>query len=337
MPLTFGFAHVPSEHYRRHVELVQLAERAGFDYAWIPDQTFYRDPYVILTALALTTDRIRLGVGVTNPYTRHPAMAARAIASIDECAGGRVSLGVGAGNVRELLDPLGLDFDSPASRCREMVELLQHALSSPANGSGYSGLHYQMDGAKLQFPVERSIPIYLAGRGPRVLEAAGAVADGVLIGGLCSPAGIAYALDRVHAGAASEKRDAGEIDIGSWVTIYLTDDRAQHVEQLRPVVGHIMGGAPNSVLDAIGIPHELVVRLKADYRTGGSAAAAPHVTAECVDAFAIVGDAAHCIDRIRALEEAGTTQFICLMPPGSVEDYSTLVTRLADEILPVFH
>ena len=106
--LRFGFAHVPSEHVDRHVELVQLAEELGFDCAWIPDQTFYRDPYVVLAALARATSTIALGVGVTNPFTRHPAMTARAIASVEELAPGRVALGVGAGNVRELLAPLGL-------------------------------------------------------------------------------------------------------------------------------------------------------------------------------------------------------------------------------------
>lgn len=336
MALSFGFAHVPSEHYRRHVELVLEAERLGFDYAWIPDQTFYRDPYVILTALALSTERIRLGLGVTNPYTRHPAMAGRAIASIDECAAGRVSLGVGAGNVPELLAPLGLAFDHPAARCREMVELVQRALADSLNGAGYVGAHYRMEGARLQFTVDHRIPVYLAGRGPRMLEAAGEVADGVLIGGLCSPAGIAYAVDRVRAGAAAANRDLIDIDIGSWVTVHLTDDREHHLERLRPVVAHIIGGAPDSVLDAIGLPAALIRRLKADYRSGGSTAAAAHVTEECLDAFTIVGDASLCIDRIRALEEAGTTQFIFLMPPGNVDDYSLLITRLADTVIPAF-
>jgi 5,10-methylenetetrahydromethanopterin reductase len=334
--LAFGFAHVPSEHYRRHVELVLEAERLGYDYAWIPDQTFYRDPYVILTALALSTDRIRLGLGVTNPFTRHPAMAGRAIASVDECASGRVSLGVGAGNVRELLEPLGLGFDSPAARCREMVELVQSELSGAGNGAGFVGSHYRMDGARLQFAVDHRIPVYLAGRGPRVLEAAGEVADGVLIGGLCAPAGIAYALDRVSKGATARGRDLAAIDVGSWTTVLLTDDRTRELERVRPMVGHIIGGAPQSVLDAIGLPSELVGRLKTDYRQGGSAAAAAHVTEECVDAFTIVGDAGFCIDRIRALEEAGVTQLICLMPPGDVDGYSSLIRRLAETVLPAF-
>jgi 5,10-methylenetetrahydromethanopterin reductase len=334
--LTFGFAHVPSEHWRRHVELVQEAERLGFDYAWIPDQTFYRDPYVILTALALSTERIQLGVGVTNPYTRHPAMAGRAIASVGELASGRVSLGVGAGNVRELLSPLGLDFDRPAARCREMVELVKRALEPSTNGTGYVGDVYRMDGARLEFGVDEPIPVYLAGRGPRVLEAAGEVADGVLIGGLCSPAGIDYALERVRVGATARNRDATELDIGSWVTVHLTDDRERDVERLRPSVAHIIGGAPSSVLDAIGLPTDVVERLKEDYRRGGKAAAAAHVTDDALDAFAIVGDAALCIDRIRALEEAGTTQFIFLMPPGDVDGYSALINRLAETVIPAF-
>src|SRR6266540_3575218 len=330
MPLTFGFAHVPSEHYRRHVELVLEGERLGFDYAWIPDQTFYRDPYVILTALALATERIRLGLGVTNPYTRHPAMAGRAIASVEECAPGRVLLGVGAGNVRELLDPLGIDFDSPAARCREMVELVKRELAASADGTGFVGAHYRMDGARLQFDVERTIPVYLAGRGPRVLEAAGGVADGVLIGALCSPAGIEFAVDRVRAGAAARGRDLAELDLVSWVTVHLVDDRAADVDRLRPTVAHIIGGAPNTVLDAVGVPRDLVDRLKADYRRGGSVAAAAHVTDKWVDAFTIVGDAGHCVERIRALEEAGVTQLVFLMPAGDVDAHATLIRRLSE-------
>ena len=121
-----------------------------------------------------------------------------------------------------------------------------------------------MDGARLEFTVDGPIPVYLAGRGPRVLEAAGEVADGVLIGGLCCPAGIAYAVDCVRAGATARNRDVGELDIGSWVTVYLTDDRERDLDRLRPSVAHIIGGAPDSVLEAIGLPADLVARLKAD-------------------------------------------------------------------------
>ena len=64
-----------------------------------------------------------------------------------------------------------------------MVELVKRALEPSTNGTGYVGDVYRMDGARLEFTVDEPIPVYLAGRGPRVLEAAGEVADGVLIGG----------------------------------------------------------------------------------------------------------------------------------------------------------
>jgi 5,10-methylenetetrahydromethanopterin reductase len=329
--LRFGFGHVPSEEVTRHVELVRLAEELGYDYAWIPDQTFFRDPYVVLAALALSTSRIALGVGVTNPFTRHPAMNARAIATIADMAPGRVAFGIGAGNVRELVAPLGLQSTATASRLRETAELAHHLL---AGGEvSYEGEHYRMVGERLQFQPGR-VPVYVAGRGPRVLEVAGEVGDGVLIGGLCNARGISYALDRVRAGADRRGRDLADLDVGSWVTCHVTDDREGTIERLRPSIAHIVGGAPDSVLEAIGLPREQVAAIKAAYRVGGGAHAAEHVDEGCVDALAIVGDAGTVAARIRELERAGVTQFIQLMPGGTVEQHAAALRRFAADVMP---
>jgi 5,10-methylenetetrahydromethanopterin reductase len=329
--MRFGFGHVPSGHYQRHVELVQRAERLGFDDAWIADQTFYRDPYVILAALATSTERIGLGLGATNPFTRHPAMTTRAIASVEEMAPGRVSIAIGAGNVKELLRPLGLDEGSSARRCRESVELMRGLLSGER--IDYRGRHYQAGGVELEFPVAGEIPIYVAARGPRVLEVAGEVADGVMIGGLCGPAGIEYALDCARRGAARSGRELSELDIVSWVTCDLTDDREAAVERLRPTVAHIVGGAPDVVLEEAGLPMDVVGRIKSAYQADGSAEAGAHVTDECVDAFAIVGDAAECAERIRLLEQAGVTQFVFLMPRGGVDEHAERLEAFAGAVL----
>jgi 5,10-methylenetetrahydromethanopterin reductase len=186
--MRFGFGDLPTEHYRAHVDVIRRGEALGFDSAWIPDQTFYRDPYVMLALAAQATSRIRLGVGVTNPFTRHPAMAGRAIATVADVAPGRVTLGVGAGNVKELLAPLDLDHRRMAARCREMIELVRLELTGEP--VAYAGEHYRMHDARLEFTAGRDVPLYLAGRGRRVLEAAGEVADGVLIGAFCTPTGI---------------------------------------------------------------------------------------------------------------------------------------------------
>jgi 5,10-methylenetetrahydromethanopterin reductase len=330
--MKFGFCHVPSEHYAKHVELVRRAEDLGFDYAWIPDQTFYRDPYVILAALALSTSKIRLGLGVTNPYTRHPAAATRAIASVEEIAPSRVSFGVGAGNVRELLHPLGFDFAAPAARCKEEVELVRAALSGEE--VEYRGRHFQMVGARLEINGSFPIPLYIAGRGRRVLEAAGEVADGALVGGLCNAAGFEYAIGCLRRGAQRAGRDLAQLEVGSWVGCHVTDDPEAAAERLKPSVAHIIGGAPNDVLEEIGLPMATVAAIKAAYADGGSAAGAAHVTRECIDAFTIVGDASTVVERIRMLEDAGATQFIFLMHAGSVDEHAQRLERFASDVIP---
>ena len=329
--MKFGFGHVPSGDYREHVRLVRLAEELGFDYAWIADQTFHRDPVPVIAAAALATRQIQLAIGVANPYTRHPAMLARAAATLDEMAEGRFSLGIGAGNRKELLKPLGLDEGDAALRCREMVEMVRALLAGgPVT---YRGKYFQADGVKLDFSPRADLQIYIAGRGPKVLEAAGAVADGAVVGGLCTPPGIGYAIDHVRRGAQTSGREVKEVV--SWVTCYLTEDRAAAARNLMPVVAHIIGGAPAETLRAAGLPEELTDRIKSVYQEQGIAAAARLVTNPCIDAFTIVGDAEECAGRIADLGASGVTQFAFLLPPGDVDQHRDRLKAFAKSVMPL--
>ncbi|HBY97731.1 MAG TPA: hypothetical protein DEP84_27950 [Chloroflexi bacterium] len=331
--MKFGFGHVPAEHYRNHVELVQLAENLGYDFAWIPDQTFFHDPYAIMAALALATDRIQIGMGVTNPYTRNPGMAARGIATVDEMSNGRAHLGVGAGNRKELLNPLGLDSSHAGPKCREFVEVVRALLSGEV--ANVQGKYYQAVGVRMDIETRPDILLYIAGRGPYVLQAAGEVADGVIIGGLCTPKGIEYAWEQVRKGATRSGRDPQRMEAVSWVTIHITEDREAALRGLQPVVAHIIGGAPMEVLNAVGLPRETVEMIKSAY-VEGIPQAAKHVTEECIDTFTIVGDAGEVARRIRTLERAGVTQVSVLMPPGTVEQHKDSIRTFADAIFPAF-
>lgn len=332
--MKFGFGAKPSEHFRSYLELVQYAETLGFDYAWVPDQTFYRDPFAILAALTFSTKHIQLGIGVTNPYTRHPAMVARAIATLDEMAPYRFQLGIGAGNKKELLNPLGIDEAHAGGKCREMAEIVRALLSGEV--VEYKGLYFRVSGIKMNFDPNPNIPIYIAGRGPLVLQAAGEVADGAIIGGLCTASGITYALDQIQKGAAKSARDPKRMDIVSWVTCYVTEEREKALEDLKPVVAHIIGGAPEIVLKATGLDPNVVHKIKTIYFEEGIPQAAQYVTEECVDAFTIVGDGAQCVQHIKDLEKAGITQLSMLMPPGTVEQGKNYLQRFADSVIPSF-
>ncbi len=333
--MKFGFGTKPSEHYQDYIALVQEAEALGYDFAWVPDQTFYRDPFMILGAVGLATKHIQLGVGVTNPYTRHPAMVARSMASLDEMAPGRTHLGIGAGNRKELLDPLGLDSAHAGPMCREMIEVVRPLLDNQV--ARHRGQYFQADGVRLDFPVAHRIPCYIAGRGQHVLRAAGEVADGAIIGGLCTPPGIAYALEQVRAGANKAGRRLEDMELVAWVTCRVTDDRAAAFQELRPVIAHLVGGAPLEVLSAVGLTSDTVQQIKQVYKAEGIEASAAFVTDDCIEAFTLVGDGPELVERIRALGQAGITQISTLMPPGNADQHRAILRRFAEAVMPAFN
>ncbi|MDR1428151.1 MAG: LLM class flavin-dependent oxidoreductase, partial [Bifidobacteriaceae bacterium] len=84
-----GIAHLVAEPMAHLAQYAAQVEALGFDDLWIPDERLLRNVYVALTAVANATSRIGLGPGVTNPYTRHPALTAAAIATLGELSGGR--------------------------------------------------------------------------------------------------------------------------------------------------------------------------------------------------------------------------------------------------------
>src|SRR5688572_32584408 len=97
MALRTGVLMLPSRSVAEMAGLAARAEALGYDDVWLADERFFREVYACLTAFAQTTRRVRLGPCVTDPYTRHPALTAMAIATLDEIAGGRAVLGIGAG------------------------------------------------------------------------------------------------------------------------------------------------------------------------------------------------------------------------------------------------
>lgn len=332
--MKFGFGHVPS-HVGDSTELVQRAEALGFDFAWIPDQQLFCDPYVTLASMALSTSRIRLAVGVTNPFTRHPAITARAIATVDQLSGGRAALGMGAGNMKELVHPLKLDSSRVGDKCLEAAQLMKQLWRGGA--VDFHGTQFTVDHIGMDIPTRPDLPVYLAGRGPKILSAAGEVADGAIIGSIACDAGLDYAMGRIRAGAEKAGRDVTDLDVVSWVTVHITDDVPAALDALRPSIGHLIGGAPLEVLQTMGLTDAVIQGVKDAYAVGGQRATAPYVTDEAIRAFTIVGDPGMVAGHVDALAARGITQISLLMPPGTVADYGGILERFAREVRPRLH
>ena len=168
----------------RVAELGALCERLGFDSYWIADQRWMRDVWVSLTATAMRTSRIQLGTRVTDPYVRHPALTAVAIASLDELSGGRAILGLGAGGsgFREM----EIERKKPVVALREAIELIRRLLAGEQ--TEYTGELVRFRRGGLEFATRRDIPVVIVARGPKILELGGRIADGVMVASMASPA-----------------------------------------------------------------------------------------------------------------------------------------------------
>jgi 5,10-methylenetetrahydromethanopterin reductase len=247
--MRFGVAvtgeHVPA----RLIELVRLIEESGFDQVWMPDERFHRDVFVNMTLTACNTDAIRIGCMVTDPFVRHPALTAVAAATVDELSGNRCTFGFGAG-ISGFAE-MELERIRPARAIKEAVGLI-HALSRGDQAITLEGDIIRFKDGQLDFTPPRPIQIFVCGRGPRVLEVAGEVGDGAVIGSFCSQAGIRYGLDHIARGAARVGRDAATIPKVSWLYTSVSADGAAARDAVRVGVAVAMCGSRN-ILEKIGV------------------------------------------------------------------------------------
>ena len=338
--MRFGLATIPSQPFDQLCGLVQHAEDLGYTRVWIPDQSFFKDPFAILAALAQRVRRIGLALGVVNPYTRHPALVARAAATVAEMAPGRFTLAYGAGNVRELLQRLGLERTNAGPRCREALQIVRDLLAGQEVTREKS--FWPVEGVRLQFPLGPPVPLYLAARGRQVLRVAGEIADGVILGNLLIPDILRYALDDVRQGAAASGRNPKGIALVGWATCIVTDDPAAARETLRASVGHSIANSPDAFLNVLGLAPAAVNAVRTAYRSGGPAATIPHVTPDMVDCFNLVDTPANLVSRLRILQAAGIQEFTVLMPAAgaggshgvAVFDHRKNLERFAVEVAP---
>ena len=189
----------------------RLAEFRGYDSLWVTERYFQEETFSLLGFLAAATERIELGVGVVNPYTRHPALTAMAAATADRLAAGRLLLGLGRSDPGVIEGTFGIPYERPRETLAEAVEVIRRLLAGETVDApdGRAALR----GARLAVTPLRPPPIYLAAIGPRALRLAGAVADGVLLNAYVPAAYVRRAVAEVRAGAEAAGRDPDAIDI----------------------------------------------------------------------------------------------------------------------------
>jgi probable F420-dependent oxidoreductase len=309
MPISFGVTVLPDPPFARFLELLQLAERHGFEYGWTYDShVLWQESIPLLALAADRTSTLKLGHFVTNPGTREPTVLASAYATLHDISGGRMVMGIGRGDsARRYIGQQPVKVAEFEAACRMIREFM-------------NGREVNWNGKDLQLAWagrEPQIPLWIAGYGPKALAVAGRVSDGVIVQ-LADPVIVEWIMATARAAAEQAGRDPDALQCIVGAPSKVSDDLASCREEVRwfpaMVSNHVMDLVDRYGYDS-DIPSELTDFVKArkfyDYKDHSRVGAAhgEFVTDEICDRFCVIGSAEQCVAKLRALEEVGVDQF----------------------------
>jgi F420-dependent oxidoreductase-like protein len=323
-----------------HLALAQEAERLGFSCVWAAE-AYGSDAPTILAWIAGQTSRIDVGTAIMQIPARTPAMTAMTAATIDALSGGRFRLGVGVSGPQVSEGWHGVRFAKPLARTREYIEIVRAALARQT--VTYDGEFYTLplpDGPgkalKMNFhPLRADLPIYLAAVGPRNLELAGEIADGVLLVFL-SPEHAGEQLAALAAGRTRAEKSMDGFDVVPTVPVVVGDDVAMCAELVRWYAALYLGGMGsrernfyNELATRMGFGDAAreVQDLYLAKRQRDAAAAVP---LDFIDRTSLLGPVDRIADGMRAYAAAGVTTLSVGLFAGDVESAVTTLRQVAD-------
>ena len=240
------------------IEYTQYAESSGFEAVWQADSRLVRDAVVPMAAFAAKTEKIKIGSGVVDCWTRNPARLASTFSTLDDLAPGRIILGIGA-----WWDPLaskvGIERKRPLKVMREVVTTVRALLADET--VSFAGDFVQLDGVELDYVYQerrpKEVPIYIGATGMKMMELSGEIADGVVLNYLVSPEYNKRAMEHLEIGASKAGRSIDEIDRPQLVVCSLAEDRKEALDGARLMVTQYLGQQPH-IMKASGVPEELL-------------------------------------------------------------------------------
>ncbi len=328
MSLKFGIGIFPHEERQSTAEVmgaIRVAEETGFSHAWKGDsQSIFHDPYVTLAICAKETSTIKLGTAVTTPIARHPAVTARAFASLDEVSDGRAILGIGAGDTTCL--HLGV---KPAS-----IKVLEDAITCIRNLlNGVDGTYEDRKVPALSTFEPCNVPIYLAANGPKMLRLAGRLCDGVIASVGATYELLTYVVETVGKAAEEAGRDPKSVDIVVQVGCDVSENREESRRNVRTYVARRpIAAVP---LEKTGFTDEESRRFKEAYSYQEhmltEAEHANLVPEEWIDHFSLAGTPDEVIEKLDAFVQAGVNQ-VFLLPTNL--DATRLMRTFSEKVMP---
>jgi 5,10-methylenetetrahydromethanopterin reductase len=243
---------------REGMQYVRYAEERGFEAVWQAESRLVREATVPMAAFAATTDRIKIGSGVVNTWTRNVGLLAATFSTLDELAPGRIILGIGAW-WEPLASKVGARRRKPLQAMREVVEVTRRLLAM--ENVTFHGEFANVTDIEIDIVhgdrSPKHVPIYIGATGMKMMEVAGEIGDGVVLNYLVGPAYNSQAMAALAEGAARSGRDVEEIDRPQLVVCSLDEDRDLALDRARELVTQYLGQQPH-IMKASGVDQSVL-------------------------------------------------------------------------------
>ena len=310
------------------IECVRAADACGYDSFWLPE-AWEREAFTLLTELALRTERIHLGTGIINVFSRSPALIAMSAATLDEISGGRFRLGLGTSGARVIEDFHGISYQKPLTRLKETVQIIRALLSGES--IDFSGECFKLSRFKLGFkPVRGDIPIYVAGLGRKSLHQIGEIADGWLPTHWPRTK-LSNGVAEIRVSAEASGRDTAGIEIAPFVNVVVSGDLAKARNSARLPLAYYIGGMGDyyhSALSRLGFGAE-ADRVRELWQEGRPREAIRAVSDEMIDSIAICGPLDLCQRRLdETIQSGGTLVLVPIPQEGSTAEKCRVIQSL---------
>lgn len=293
------------------LDAARTAEASGLD-ALFTSELAVRDAFTPLGAFAAATKRVKLGTGIVSIFTRSPVTTAMTAATLDEMSGGRMVLGLGTSPPFYIKGWHSTPFERPVTRMKEFVQIVKLVVAGER--LNFEGKVFRSKGFQLAFQAPRKdLPVLVAGVGPQMIEAAGAVADGVLLPPLLCPEYLEFA--RKHLEIGAQKAGRKEVPkLTAMPIISIAADKKTAIKQARPnVTFYSIVYYYKWVIEAGGFGH-LHEAIREANKTKGMMAAEKLVPDELVDKVAICGTPEECWEKLQDYGKLGLDLSICYPP-----------------------
>lgn len=328
IPFNIGVLQLSMEPVHETVAMAKACEDAGFDTFWIAEAYPWwrkhsfeaRSSTAILAVIAAQTRRIHLGWGIISPYTRHPVQIAMEARVMQELAGDRFLLGLGASKIfmKEIGEGEGEKI-GPATVMRESIEIIRGVLQGEAFDYRGKVFAANVPPLKPEAHTPRGVPpIYVAATGPVLQKMSGSIGDGLLTASITTPEFVRYSRKNMEGGARQAGKDSSQLVLGSVIVGSINRDskkgkegaREQAAMYLANKVQNIRGSA-DILLQCAGLTFDELRPIAEAMESGGRKAAAKAVTDEILRKVCpIAGTPDECIERIEQYRAAGCTHIM---------------------------